>query len=208
MTYTHYADMFITLTLGWIRGVTNWIWSMIRLGQGSAGRSFLAWFSNHWVKLVIVLMLACVAMDWLIWLVRWRPYWLWFGKKRRLVNDTPDEPPRPEKNRKTDEEPVRRAAAPQFHSQALPRRSRQTEIPDDLFDIPAKKPKPTGDDLFDFSPAPRAPAGKPSAAKARTAPVDLFAVAPSAAAQTGADASVKQPNRPRSDSNDAIDWFE
>ena len=189
MTYTHYADMFITLMLGWIRGVTNWIWSMIRLGRGSAGRNFLSWFSSHWLQMVLVLLLAGVAMDWLVWLVRWRPYWLWFGKKRRLVNDTPESPRRREQPREEEETVERRAAAPQFHSQALPRRH-TTVPPEDLFDVAPSR-----------------------AAKTPSAPDDLFDVKPSAPDDLSGEAHRKpmQPDSkatPRSENDGKIDWFE
>ena len=38
-------------------------------------------------KLLIVLLVAGVVIDWLVWMIRWRPYWVWFRKKRIIVND-------------------------------------------------------------------------------------------------------------------------
>ncbi len=133
MFYTFYADTLITIMLGWVRGFTDWIWNIINLGDGSAGRSFLGWFSENWLKLVVVLVIAGIVIDWLVWLVRWRPYWLWFGKKRRILDDTDQTPV---------ENARRRSEAPHFKSEALPRTEpiahpelTEDYEEDDLFDV-------------------------------------------------------------------------
>lgn len=140
--YTYYADTLITIMLGWIRAFTDWIWNLISLGDGSAGRSFLNWFSESWVMLVVVLVAAGVVIDWLVWMVRWRPYWLWFGRKRRILDDT-NEPVRPRERRGASaQQSVRRSEAPHFTSAALPRTApighpEETKDyeDDDLFDV-------------------------------------------------------------------------
>lgn len=151
MFYTYYADTLITLMLGWIRGFTDWIWNLISMGDGSAGRSFLAWFSDHWILLVLVMILAGIVADWLVWLIRWRPYWLWFGKKRRILDDTDEEPVRERgANTIAPENTVRRPQSPHFTSKALPRgeiaHPEEDFEEDDLFDvvssaIPETKPQ-------------------------------------------------------------------
>lgn len=145
MFYTYYADTLITIMLGWIRAFTDWIWRLLSADGGSSGRSFLGWFSHNWVKLVVVMIAVGIIVDWLVWLVRWRPYWLWFGKKRRIVDDTEDAPAAQTASGE-------HAPAPQFTSHALPRHENtarpasQEELfeEDDLFDIvsPALAAKP------------------------------------------------------------------
>ena len=34
-----------------------------------------------------MLLVVGVVMDLLIWLIRWRPHWVWFRKKRVIIND-------------------------------------------------------------------------------------------------------------------------
>ena len=80
-----YSNTFVNLTLGWLKGLANWVLKLFNLA--GSGASPLEWFSDHAVKLLIVLMIVGVAVDVLVWMVRWRPYWVWFGKRRILVND-------------------------------------------------------------------------------------------------------------------------
>lgn len=138
MFANYYADMLVTLMLGWTRGLTDWVWNIIRLGDGSAGHRFLTWFSGNWIKIVVVMILVGVMLDWFIWLVRWRPYWLWFGKKRRILNDT-HEPAYSSRMVGRSANNSHRPEGPRFTSKALPR----TQIPqpngdfeeDELFDV-------------------------------------------------------------------------
>ncbi|MDO4739968.1 MAG: hypothetical protein Q4A66_04805 [Eubacteriales bacterium] len=136
MFNTYYADVLITLMLGWIRGLTDWIWRLISLGDGSAGRSFLGWFSANWFRLVLVLVIVGVVVDWLVWLIRWRPYWLWFGKKRRVLDDTKEPPARAKQPASV----AGRPQAPRFTGKAIPGREApqpQAEFfeEDELFDV-------------------------------------------------------------------------
>lgn len=130
MFYTYYTDTLVTLMLGWIRGLTDWIWKLISMGDGSGGRIFLAWFSSNWLKLVLVMIAIGVALDWIVWLIRWRPYWLWFGKKRRILDDT-----RPSVNPAY---ATGRTDAPRFSGTALGRKESPAMdgFPqDELFDV-------------------------------------------------------------------------
>ncbi|MBR6766836.1 MAG: hypothetical protein IKM02_02680, partial [Clostridia bacterium] len=47
----------------------------------------LLWLSENWLKLLILLILVGVGVDLLVWLIRWRPYWVWFRKERVIIND-------------------------------------------------------------------------------------------------------------------------
>lgn len=85
MTQTGYANAIVNAMLGWLKGLASWVLKLFNLA-GSGG-SPLEWLSNNWLKLLILLMLVGVVMDRLIWLLRWRPYWAWFKRKRIIVND-------------------------------------------------------------------------------------------------------------------------
>ena len=85
MTQTGYSNAIVNAMLGWLKALANWVLKLFNLA-GSGGNPLL-WLSENWLKLLIVLLILGVAMDWLVWMIRWRPYWIWFKKKRIIVND-------------------------------------------------------------------------------------------------------------------------
>ena len=85
MTQTGYSNAIVNVMLGWLKGLATWVLKLFNLA-GSGGNP-LGWLSDNWLKLLIVLLLVGVVMDWLIWMIRWRPYWVWFKKKRIVIND-------------------------------------------------------------------------------------------------------------------------
>ena len=86
MTITAYSSAIVDTMLGWLKGLANWVLRLFNLAGGS-GVSPLLWLSQNWLKLLIVFMIIGVAGDVLVWLVRWRPHWVWFGKERVIVED-------------------------------------------------------------------------------------------------------------------------
>jgi len=76
----------MNLMLGWLKGVANWVLSLFDLA-GSTGFSPLAWLSENWLVMLITLLIIGVVMDLLIWLIRWRPHWVWFNKKRIVIHE-------------------------------------------------------------------------------------------------------------------------
>ena len=89
----NYSNTIVSGMLGWLRGIANWAINLFTLsGEGSV--SVLNWFSGHWIGLLIALILLGLAIDWLVWIIRWRPYWVWFRRKRVVIDDS-DIPARP-----------------------------------------------------------------------------------------------------------------
>ena len=86
MTISGYSNRIVNLMLGWLKGLANWVLRLFNLA-GSAGGSPLLWLSQNWLKLLIFFLVLGVALDLVIWLIRWRPYWVWFRKERVIVND-------------------------------------------------------------------------------------------------------------------------
>ena len=86
MTITGYSNAVVDLMLGWLKGFANWVLRLFNLA-GSAGTSPLLWLSQNWMKLLIFFLALGVILDIVIWLIRWRPYWVWFRKERVIVND-------------------------------------------------------------------------------------------------------------------------
>lgn len=86
MTISGYSNAIVDLMLGWLKGLANWVLRLFNLA-GSASGSPLLWLSRNWLKLLIFFLVLGVVLDRLIWLIRWRPYWVWFRKERVIVND-------------------------------------------------------------------------------------------------------------------------
>lgn len=86
MTITGYSNAIVDVMLGWLKGLANWVLRLFNLA-GSARTSPLLWLSQNWLKLLIFFLIVGVGLDLIIWLIRWRPYWVWFRKERVIVND-------------------------------------------------------------------------------------------------------------------------
>ena len=86
MTISGYSNAIVDTMLGWLKGFANWVLKLFNLA-GGAGASPLVWLSENWLKLLILLMIIGVSADVLVWLVRWRPHWVWFRKTRVIVDD-------------------------------------------------------------------------------------------------------------------------
>ena len=86
MTISGYSNFIVDLMLGWIKGLANWVLRLFNLAGGN-GASPLVWLSHNWLKLLVIFLVLGFAMDRLVWLIRWRPYWVWFRKERVIVRD-------------------------------------------------------------------------------------------------------------------------
>lgn len=84
MTQTGYANAIINTMLGWLKALANWVLKLFNLAGGG---SPLAWLSRNWLKLLILLMIIGIVTDFVVWMLRWRPYWAWLRRKRIIVND-------------------------------------------------------------------------------------------------------------------------
>ena len=86
MTISGYSNAIVNTMLSWLKGFANWVLRLFNLA-GSTSASPLLWLSHNWLKLLIFFMVLGVATDILVWLVRWRPHWVWFRKERVIVDD-------------------------------------------------------------------------------------------------------------------------
>ena len=75
-----FAHSLFTLLFGWARGLIRQVWNAALSGRFSA---FFTWLGDHWLWVALGLVLGCTVMDYLIWLIRWRPYLLWRAFFRR-----------------------------------------------------------------------------------------------------------------------------
>ncbi len=84
MTQTGYSNAVVNAMLGWLKGLASWVLKLFNLSGGFSPLKFLA---DNWLQILIVLLVIGVTLDILIWLIRWRPHWVWFRKKRVVIHD-------------------------------------------------------------------------------------------------------------------------
>ncbi|MDR2657004.1 MAG: hypothetical protein LBB86_04170 [Oscillospiraceae bacterium] len=77
--FSELISLFFAAMMGWAHSLSNWVWSMIS-GSGKRGGS---WLTSNWIQLLVVLIIIGVALDWLMWMLRWQPYKLWFKSLRQ-----------------------------------------------------------------------------------------------------------------------------
>jgi len=84
MTQTGYTNAIVNAMLGWLKGLASWVLRLFNLSGGFSPLKFLA---DNWLQLLIFFLILGVVIDLLVWLIRWRPHWVWFRKKRVIIND-------------------------------------------------------------------------------------------------------------------------
>lgn len=76
-----FANTLFTLILGWVRGLVSSLFALLT-GEGTHGA--LTWLGDHWLSLAIFVIIVCTILDYLVWLVRWRPFLVWRTRLRML----------------------------------------------------------------------------------------------------------------------------
>lgn len=84
MTQSGYTNAIVNAMLGWLKGLASWVLKLFNLSGGFSPLKFLA---NNWKQLLIIFLVAGIVLDLLVWVLRWRPHWIWFRKKRVIIND-------------------------------------------------------------------------------------------------------------------------
>ncbi len=103
-----FTQKLIEVLLSWIRLVTSWVWDFF---QADMAGGFLNWFSDNWKNIALALIIVGLVVDWLIWMIRWRPYWLWLRKRQIIYEEV--ETPRKKRGERIDKpEPVRHMPRP------------------------------------------------------------------------------------------------
>lgn len=76
------ADSLFNLLMGWVRALVNGIWALFTTDH----TTLLEFLGKNWIMIVVVILAAGLAIDWLVWLIRWRPYHLWAKRARRFLH--------------------------------------------------------------------------------------------------------------------------
>lgn len=76
-----FANSLFTMLFTWAKGLIRHVWDDIVSGQFNG---FFIWLGDNWVWVVLGLIIGCTVVDYLIWMIRWRPYLLWRAFFRRV----------------------------------------------------------------------------------------------------------------------------
>jgi len=76
-----FADSLFSMLFGWLRALVQGIWNAAASG-GIGG--LLTWLGDHWLWVALIVMIGATVLDFIIWMIRWRPYLVWKTKLRRL----------------------------------------------------------------------------------------------------------------------------
>lgn len=90
-----FTDTILTLLLSWMRMLVNDLWRLFTSEDGGALYRFLV---ANWKIIVLILCVGGFVADRLIYLIRWRPYYVWFsrlGRRRARPEAAPEEEPLP-----------------------------------------------------------------------------------------------------------------
>ena len=77
------ADSLFTVLMSWVRALVNAIWALF----SSDHTTMLEFLGRHWAAIALGIIVVGLVVDRLVWLIRWRPHWVWFRKKRVIIND-------------------------------------------------------------------------------------------------------------------------
>ena len=101
------ADSLFNVLMSWVRALVNSIWALFTTDH----MTLLEFLGKNWVMLVVVMLAAGLVIDWLVWLVRWKPYHLWARRVRRFLH-LPSPEKEEEEERKQRKKAKRQPSAP------------------------------------------------------------------------------------------------
>lgn len=89
-TVGQFAGTLFSMLLGWVQTAAAWAWGLITNAETSA---WLRWLVDNWLPLTLALCIGGVAVDFIVYLIRWQPYRMWgrlLGRKDKeeVANET------------------------------------------------------------------------------------------------------------------------
>lgn len=76
-----FAHSMFSVMLSWFRTAVNWLWNTLVSPENGG---LISWVGENWLGLIIGLSAACVVVDVLVHLLRWRPDKVWVSFFRRI----------------------------------------------------------------------------------------------------------------------------
>ena len=136
MGQNNIAGSILQSLLGWVQALFNGVWSLF---SGGSGGSLLKWLSANWLSMLVFFLALGVCLDVVIYLIRWRPFWGWFRKKRLVIDDEIFDT-----KRSSTRKPSSRSASTRKPSTYIPKRiSKYDDFDeeDDVFEVKKRKKK-------------------------------------------------------------------
>lgn len=144
-----YAETLTNDVSGLLKEGADWATGVVQnSGQPMGALSALDWFAQNWIILLVTLIVIGLVVDWLVWMIRWRPYRLWFGGRKRpevrlrerFEEDEDEGDYRPRKNRR-----------PHFEGSALKQTFEEEDPFEDEFALEAEEEEAEfeSDDAFE-----------------------------------------------------------
>lgn len=159
MTQNSFAANALEALLSWFESLVNSVWTLL---SGSNGGTLLRWISKNWIPLLLFFLIVGVVMDVFIYLLRWRPFWYWFRKKRMVVDDRALEPRRSgAKARPSTYVPVQNRRYGDGEDDDVFGEEKQLFMDPSLFDVKPRARKAASDDLYVHETDSRAHGAKP-----------------------------------------------
>lgn len=84
-----FTNAILTLLLGWLRSLFTTLWTLLGSDGGNAVLGFLR---ANWKALFLILCVGGFVVDRIIYLLRWRPYYVWQARHARRRQGWEDEP--------------------------------------------------------------------------------------------------------------------
>ncbi len=75
-----FADTILSFLLSWIRALVNSLWTVFTSEDGGMLYRLL---SRYWLAILIALCIAGFVIDRVVYLLRWRPHYIWLSRRDR-----------------------------------------------------------------------------------------------------------------------------
>ena len=76
-----FTDFLFSILLGWVKTLSGSLWAAFANDR----ESILEWLGRYWFPVCLILVTVGLAGDWLIWLIRWRPFHAWSVRAREKL---------------------------------------------------------------------------------------------------------------------------
>ena len=76
-----FTQSVLNALLAWLRTGITGLWDVVNSKDAQTG---LEWLGANWWLLVLVLAVGGIVVDYLVWFVRWRPFYVWRSSWRRF----------------------------------------------------------------------------------------------------------------------------
>lgn len=70
---------FLSIFISWIKIFLN---SLLNFLNDPNSFNLLKFIAQNWIVLSALLLLIGIVLDWIFWMIRWKPYYVWLGKKK------------------------------------------------------------------------------------------------------------------------------